>query len=297
MSAASAAAQPIAAGAVAGALDSVADESKDGAGVSPRPKTMVSSFEEYLEGRGYEPWRSKFTYSWWPTTNNNYYSGCAPSFLYKGNKKPASAKVNAAVRGTIQEKLVKMQIDGEEKEVKQKTIMGENGQPVAKGQYAWANPNRVVDEATGQAGDYAPPSKPSDPQLQRANADLASVLFEVISDENNASQIQAVDFCIRGGLFAPLKWQFKLQEHTWNWGLGSTFEDFCKIYTCFFTLWGIVGAFYYLLLLAAIETSEDLTALYLFFGMMFTGWIFIGISLGAQKISDAQAKRKAAEEA
>ena len=296
MSSAAAAAAPIASGAVAGALDSVTDESKD-SGVVPPPKTMVSSFEEYLEGRGYEPWRSTFEYSWWPATNNNYYSSCAPSFMYKGNKKPSSALVNAAVRGTIQEKLVKMNIDGEEKEVKQKTIMGENGQPVAKGQYAWANPNRVVNEATGQAGDYTAPSKASDARLARDTADLASVLFEVISDENNASQIQAVDFCIRGGLFAPWKWQFKLQKHTWNWGLGSTFEDFVKIYTCFFTLWGIVGAFYYLLLLAAIETSEDLTALYFFFGMMFTGWIFIGIALGAQKISVAQAKRKLEEEA
>ena len=282
---------------MAGALDDVTDESKLSEGLVKPKSTMVSSFEEYLQNRGYEPWRSTFVYSWSPTTNNNHYSPCLPAFCYKGSKKPDAAKVAAAPRGTIQEKIIQVEIEGEKKDLKVKSIVDEAGNTVPRGAYCWANPNRGVDEESGRALDYvAPPTDKSD-KLKYDTEAMQMELFEVIADDtvDAETQITNVDFCIRGGLFAPFKWEFRTQKHTYNWGVGSTREDFFKIITCLFTLWGVVGLVYYLLLTAALETADTFTTLWIFFGMMFTGWIFIGISLGAQKITDARAKREAKE--
>lgn len=294
--AASAAAKPVAANAVAGALDDVNDESKLSEGLIKPKSTMVSSFEEYLQNRGYEPWRSKFVYGWSPVSNKHHYSACAPAFCYKGNNKPNAQKVAAAQRGTIIEKTVQVTIEGETKDIKVKSIQLPNGQFVQRGDYCWANPNREVDEQSGKAMDYLKPSESRDP-LERDTAELQMTLFEVVSDEtvNKETQIKEVEYCIRGGIFAPLKWEFRTQEHVYNWGVGSTMEDFFKILTCLFTLWGVVGLLYYLLLTAALETSDTFTTLWIFFGMMFTGWTFIGISLGAQKITEAREKAAAKE--
>jgi hypothetical protein len=297
----SAAAKPLAAADVDAALDDVTDESKMSEGLVKPKSTMVSSFEEYLQNRGYEPWRSTFVYSWSPTTNNNHYSSCLPAFCYKGSTKPNSAKVAKAPRGTIQEKIVQVKVveNGEEisKDLKVKSIVDEAGKTIENGGYCWANPNREVDATSGKAGDYFKPPQRGLAKLEYDTLHLQMELFEVVADEtaDAFTQIKNVDFCIRGGLFSLFKWEFRTQKHTYNWGLGSTREDFFKIITCLLTLWGLVGLVYYLLLIAALETADTMTTLWLFFGMMFTGWFFIGISLSAQKITDARAKRKEQE--
>lgn len=261
------------------------DESKSGEKVV---STIVGSYEEYLTSRGYEPWRTKTEHTW-PTFNKNKFISCAPSFLYKGNNKPAAG---SAPKGTIVDGSVKRVVDGENQDVKIRTITV-GGTNAAPGTLVWCNPNREIG-ANGMAKDTykGPPGGGS--RLQNEDDALEMELFRVVSTE----EIEKVDFQLRGGLlFWWLAYEMRYQKHTYNWGLGSSFRDTCIIWSCFFTLWGFTGLLFYFLLLAHLEGGDSANNLWMYAFCMAVGWIVIGITLHARGVVVAREAAKAEEEA
>lgn len=276
------------------ALGSAEDESKAADTKSKVVSTIVGSYEEYLSQRGYEPWRTKTEHGWF-VYNPNKFVSCAPSFLYEGFKKPAAG---GAARGTIIETMEKRTVNGEEQEVKVRTIEV-NGQKASPNQLVWCNPNREIDARTKMAKDtYKQPATEADKRndlLDYDTRELEMQLFQVVSPE----EIVKVDYKLRTGLFGLfffLNHEWRYQKHTYNWGLGSTFRDFCIIWTCFFVLWGFTGLLFYFLMLAQLASAKSAAALWMYCFCMVTGWIVIGIALHARSVQVAREKRDSDEE-
>lgn len=66
--------------------------------------------------------------------------------------------------------------------------------------------------------------------------------------------------------------------------IGNSLEDLVIITVCILTLWGLTAAFYLLLLHAALSTDTTGTALWLFFGMFFTGVCFLILILVTSEV-------------
>ena len=263
------------------------DESKSGD--KKVVSTIVGSYEEYLANRGYEPWRTKTAHTW-PTFNKNKFISCAPSFLYKGNFKP---NAGSAKKGTIEDQTVKRVVDGEQQDVKIRVIKLQDGSNAKPGTLVWCNPNREIG-ANGMAKDNykSPPGGGS--RVENETDALEMELFKVVSEE----EIEKVDFQLRGGLlFWWLAYELRYQNHTYNWGLGSTFRDFCIIWTCFFILWGFTGMLFYFLLLAQLTSGDSANALWMYAFAMAIGWVVIGIALHARGVVVAREEAKEVEQA
>lgn len=90
----------------------------------------------------------------------------------------------------------------------------------------------------------------------------------------------------------------RYQKHIYNWGLGSTFRDFCIIWACFAGLWGFTGLLFFVTMAAHLASQNSAGALWMFAFMMALGWLFIGIALHARGVvAKREAKTAAVEEA